>query len=398
MLTENVTRARKRFFGSNVNTICEERFGYNKDSLYADSVIHNRCMNTLQHNNVHGRQQIHQLLVWAILTAIPAILGQAVVAIIFSLVPLYITTAGSLILLALELWAMRLNHRGNVIGAVILFCVTVGLYGILLVVILPESLPAVTLTSVITTSIVLPYLEQKWHLFWNVSTVILATTIAVLGLYLRIIETINTEAIKPIIVLFVALATAIALLLLWQNQARLTRALQQSQQTNKELQALQASLEAQIAERTRVLQEMLQTVEKQATEERQLRETLLQQQEVILGLSVPIIPVKDQVLVIPLIGLIDEHRLQQIQQRALQAINQFNAHTLILDITGIPAIDKQVATKLIQIAQAIRLLGARTFLVGIHPEVAHSIVRAGIELHHIQPFARLQDALAGIVK
>jgi rsbT co-antagonist protein RsbR len=249
-----------------------------------------------------------------------------------------------------------------------------------------------------TTSIVLPYLEQKWHLFWNVSTVILATTIAVLGLYLRIIETINTEAIKPIIVLFVALATAIALLLLWQNQARLTRALQQSQQTNKELQALQASLEAQIAERTRVLQEMLQTVEKQATEERQLRETLLQQQEVILGLSVPIIPVKDQVLVIPLIGLIDEHRLQQIQQRALQAINQFNAHTLILDITGIPAIDKQVATKLIQIAQAIRLLGARTFLVGIHPEVAHSIVRAGIELHHIQPFARLQDALAGIVK
>jgi rsbT co-antagonist protein RsbR len=143
---------------------------------------------------------------------------------------------------------------------------------------------------------------------------------------------------------------------------------------------------------------MLQTVEKQATEERQLRETLLQQQEVILGLSVPIIPVKDQVLVIPLIGLIDEHRLQQIQQRALQAINQFNAHTLILDITGIPAIDKQVATKLIQIAQAIRLLGARTFLVGIHPEVAHSIVRAGIELHHIQPFARLQDALAGIVK
>jgi len=59
---------------------------------------------------------------------------------------------------------------------------------------------------------------------------------------------------------------------------------------------------------------MLQTVEKQATEERQLRETLLQQQEVILGLRVPIIPVKDQVLVIPLIGLIDEHRLQQIQQ------------------------------------------------------------------------------------
>lgn len=121
-----------------------------------------------------------------------------------------------------------------------------------------------------------------------------------LGLYLRIIEPIDTEAIKPIIVLFVALATAIALLLLWQNQARLTRALQQSQQTNKELQALKASLESQIAERTRVLQEMLQTLEKQATEERQLRETLLQQQEVILGLSVPIIPVIDQVLVIPL--------------------------------------------------------------------------------------------------
>ncbi len=355
-------------------------------------------MNTLQHNDVHGGQQIHQLLVWAVLTAIPAIIGQAVVATIFSLIPLYITTAGSTILLALELWAMRLNHRGNVIGAVILFCVTIGLYGILLVIILPESLPAVTLAPVITTSIVLPYLEKKWLLFWNISTVILATTIVVLGLYIRTIEPIDTEAVKLIIVLFVALATAIALLLLWQNHARLTRALQQSQQTNQELQALKASLESQIAERTRVLQEMLQTLEKQATEERQLREALLQQQEVILGLSVPIIPVIDQVLVIPLIGLIDEHRLQQIQQRALQAIQQFNAHTLILDITGVPAIDTHVAAGFIQIAQAVRLLGAKTFIVGIHPEVAHSMVRAGIELHYMQPFARLQDALSVLIE
>lgn len=122
-------------------------------------------MNTLQYNDIHGKQQIHQLLVWAVLTAIPAMIGQAVVATIFSLVPLYITTASSIILLALELWAMRLNHRGNVVGAVILFCVTIGLYGIFLVLVLPESLPAVTLASVITTSIVLPYLEQKWLLF-----------------------------------------------------------------------------------------------------------------------------------------------------------------------------------------------------------------------------------------
>lgn len=124
-----------------------------------------------------------------------------------------------------------------------------------------------------------------------------------------------------------------------------------------------------------------------------MRAALEQQREVILGLSVPVLPITDRVLVMPLVGALDQRRLQDAQQRALKTIEQSGAQALIIDITGVPVVDDQVAKGLIRIVQAARLLGSHTILVGIRPEVAQALVGAGIDLNSTRTFASLQDAL-----
>lgn len=118
---------------------------------------------------------------------------------------------------------------------------------------------------------------------------------------------------------FVTLVTAVILLLFWQNDTRLKTALQQSKQANYELRALQASLETQVAERTSEPRQALIDLESQATEQARMREALEQQREVIPGLSVPVPPVTDTILVMPLVGALDQRRLADVRHRALKA-------------------------------------------------------------------------------
>jgi rsbT co-antagonist protein RsbR len=232
----------------------------------------------------------------------------------------------------------------------------------------------------------------------SAGTIILAITVTALGRYVQIFEPISADSIDPLIILFVTAITFIILLLFWQNDARLRTALQQSQQANRALQALQAGLEEQVAGRTRDLQHALNELEAQAAEQARMREALEQQREVILGLSVPILPVTDTMLVMPLVGALDQRRLGDAQQRALKAIEQSSARVLLIDITGVPVVDNQVAKGLISVVQATRLLGARAVLVGIRPEVAQALVEAGADLRGIQTFASLQSALSGMLK
>jgi rsbT co-antagonist protein RsbR len=117
------------------------------------------------------------------------------------------------------------------------------------------------------------------------------------------------------------------------------------------------------------------------------------QRNIIHELSTPIVPINDQILVLPLIGAIDATRAQQIMETMLEAIIQQRAQVLIVDITGIAAVDTQVANYLLQSAQAAQLLGARVILVGIAPEVAQTIVQLGIDLSSILTRSTLKDGL-----
>jgi rsbT co-antagonist protein RsbR len=117
------------------------------------------------------------------------------------------------------------------------------------------------------------------------------------------------------------------------------------------------------------------------------------QQEALRELSSPLIPISDSVVVMPLIGSIDSRRAQDVMEGLLRGIEAQKARTAILDITGVPVVDTQVANALLQAAQAARLLGAKVIITGIRPEVAQTLVGLGVELGSIITQATLQSGI-----
>jgi rsbT co-antagonist protein RsbR len=113
-----------------------------------------------------------------------------------------------------------------------------------------------------------------------------------------------------------------------------------------------------------------------------------------MEMSVPILPLLDDVLVMPLVGALDSGRMAQAQERALQAIETEQSRFLLIDITGVPVVDTQVARGLVEIVQTTRLLGAEALLVGIRPEVAQAIVGLGIDLQEIPTRSSLQSGIS----
>jgi anti-anti-sigma factor len=107
----------------------------------------------------------------------------------------------------------------------------------------------------------------------------------------------------------------------------------------------------------------------------------------------PIIPLMSGVLLVPLIGAIDSDRARQITKTVLDAVSAERATDVLIDVTGVPIIDTQVASVLIQMASMIGLLGGRTVLVGVRPEIAQSIVGLGIDLSQIGTCPTLEVAL-----
>jgi len=138
------------------------------------------------------------------------------------------------------------------------------------------------------------------------------------------------------------------------------------------------------------------TERKRAAEERaRLQEQIIRTQAATLAeLSTPLIPIDDEVVVMPLIGALDDRRTQQVLEALLHGVEQRRARVAILDITGVPVVDTQVANGLLLAAQAVRLLGARVVLTGIRPEVAQTLVGLGVNLENLITHSTLQSGIA----
>ncbi|GIW01543.1 STAS domain-containing protein [Roseiflexus sp.] len=141
-----------------------------------------------------------------------------------------------------------------------------------------------------------------------------------------------------------------------------------------------------LADRAAELEQTLNRLREETAAREQLSATVRQ-------LSVPIIPIMEGVLVAPLVGEIDAERAQLLQQRLLHRIVTERAQVAILDITGVPVVDGQISTWLIQATTAARLLGARCILVGINPEVSQALVASGIDLGDLATRATLREGL-----
>lgn len=129
-------------------------------------------------------------------------------------------------------------------------------------------------------------------------------------------------------------------------------------------------------------------------EHRALQERIIAAQQATLQeLSTPLIPIVDGVVVMPLIGTIDSSRAQQVIETLLSGIATNRVTTAILDITGVPVVDTQVATVLVRAAQAAKLLGAQVTLTGIRPEVAQLLIGLGVELSGLTTRNTLQSGV-----
>ncbi|MCG8353579.1 MAG: HAMP domain-containing protein [Chloroflexales bacterium] len=157
-------------------------------------------------------------------------------------------------------------------------------------------------------------------------------------------------------------------------------------------------LEQRVEQRTSDLQAALAEVEARSNEQARLLDENAQQQQTIRELSVPVLPLTDKTLVMPLIGAIDTERLANIQERALHELKRASARYLLLDITGVPVADSQVAQGLLSVAQVTRLLGAAVILIGVRPEAAQTIVDWGLDLQSLRTAADLQMVLNNMVK
>lgn len=134
------------------------------------------------------------------------------------------------------------------------------------------------------------------------------------------------------------------------------------------------------------LQAYSRSLEQAIEQQRQLSET-------VRRMSLPVLPIADQIIVLPLIGTIDDERARDLAAAILAGIGTYRASVILLDLTGVPLVDDVVAQVLVQAINAARLLGARTLLVGISPELAQTFVHIGADLHHTMVSATLQSGL-----
>lgn len=161
-----------------------------------------------------------------------------------------------------------------------------------------------------------------------------------------------------------------------------------------ELISANQTLDDEVSRRTNELMAAKHALEEELERRRQgdAEREVLQKQ--ILDLSSPVIPITDRILIMPLIGIIDEIRAQLLIESALRRIAETGASLMILDITGVPSVNASVASALLDLSRALRLLGTKTLLTGIRPDVARILLTLDIDFSEVNTHGTLQ---AGIV-
>lgn len=121
--------------------------------------------------------------------------------------------------------------------------------------------------------------------------------------------------------------------------------------------------------------------------------TIREQQEAIRELSTPVLQVRERLLILPIIGLIDPQRARQLTEQLLRAIRSNRAKVVVIDITGVAAMDSAVANHLVLTVEASRLLGATVIVTGLSPEISQTLVNIGVNLSKMNTVGDLQGGI-----
>ncbi|NTV63293.1 MAG: STAS domain-containing protein [Oscillochloris sp.] len=139
---------------------------------------------------------------------------------------------------------------------------------------------------------------------------------------------------------------------------------------------------------------MVKRAEALREQSEQQAELIRIQASLLAELSTPLLRISERVMVLPLIGSLDSARAMSVVDSLLHAVQNLRVESVIIDITGVPIVDTQIANVLLQCAQAIKLLGAATVLTGIRPDVAQTMIALGIDLQDIVTRADLMGGIA----
>jgi rsbT co-antagonist protein RsbR len=126
---------------------------------------------------------------------------------------------------------------------------------------------------------------------------------------------------------------------------------------------------------------------------RERERVIREQQEAIRVLSTPVLPVRERLLILPVIGTVDPLRARQLTEQLLRGIRTNRARVVVMDITGVPAMDQTVANHLVLTVEASRLLGATVIVTGLSPELAQTLVNIGVDLSKMNTVGDLQGGI-----
>jgi rsbT co-antagonist protein RsbR len=281
---------------------------------------------------------------------------------------------------------VRLQMVALLLGLMIL------IYSILNILLFPAALIRVVIQPLLAVVVAVAYIDSRKLRGLSIAAWL---TIAVL-FWLSNLTLLSPEPIIDFAALFAI--SALTLLVLNLFHARMNETLAQTRVANAALREAQETLEMQVTDRTASLQHALGELQDRAEEQARLLAETEQQRATIRALGVPVLPISGTALAVPLVGTFDAARLYELQEQTLRAIEQSGATYLVIDITGVLTVDNEVAQGIIQVAQAVRLMGARVVLAGIRPEVAQALVSLGLDLDGLQTAATLQEGIAATTR
>ncbi|MBA2709837.1 MAG: STAS domain-containing protein [Tatlockia sp.] len=122
--------------------------------------------------------------------------------------------------------------------------------------------------------------------------------------------------------------------------------------------------------------------------------TIREQQEALEELSTPVLQIRKEILILPMVGAIDERRAQLLTETLLKAIRDRRAKVVVMDITGVSTVDSRVANHLLKTVDASRLMGATAIVTGLSPEIAQTLVTIGVDLSKFNSVGDLEEGMA----
>lgn len=122
------------------------------------------------------------------------------------------------------------------------------------------------------------------------------------------------------------------------------------------------------------------------------REKISASAKTLMEMSTPVTPIWEGILLLPLLGLLDSQRTQDVMNKTLSKISESRAKVLMMDISGVSTMDTAVANQLLKITKATQLMGCETILSGLSPAIARTLVELGVNIGEVRTTATLRDS------